>query len=149
MDLSQIVPYVLAHAQWIGPALLGAGIAVRLFGRALSRVLLVAGLLATAAVAYQEWQVAHSLLWAGGILVAGLVIFGLLAWTVRGISFLFAFARLAGAFYLILYAWMGPAFAGSILGSLTWAGATIATMIVTGVRGLGVHRVPGAVGAGG
>jgi hypothetical protein len=144
MDLSQILPYVLAHAQWIGPALLVVGLLVRLVGKFISRVLFVAGFLATAAIAYQEWQVAHSLLWAGGILIVGLVVFGLLAWTIRGISFLFAFGLLAAAFYLILHGWVGPAFAASTLGSLTWAGATIATMIITGFHGMWLHRAVGA-----
>ena len=143
MDLSQIVPYLLVHAQWVGPALLGAGILVRVLGRALSRVLLVAGVLAVAAFAYQEWQAAHSVLLAGGILLAGLVIFGLLAWTIRGISFLFAFVLLAAAFYLIVYGWMGPSFVATTIGSLTWAGATILTMIGTGVlNGLRRASVP-------
>ena len=121
---------------------------MRLGGRAISRALFAVGFLATATFAYQEWQTLHSLLVAGGILVAGLIVFGLLAWTVRGISFLFAFALLAGAFYLILYGWMGPAFTGSTLGSLTWAGAAIVTMTITGFRGWGLRRVPAAVRAG-
>jgi len=148
VDLSQIVPYVLAHAQWIGPALLAAGIALRLAGRALSRVLLAVGLLATAALAYREWQAMQSLLLAGGILLAGVVLFGLLAWTVRGISFLFAFVMLAAGWYLVLYGWMGPSLANSTTGSLAWAGAAILTMIASGYRGL-LHRSPvPTVGAG-
>lgn len=147
MDLSQIVPYVLAHAQWIGPALLGVGIVVRVLGRGLSRILFAAGVLAAAAFAYQEWQAVHNPLLAGGILLAGLIIFGLLAWTIRGISFLFAFVLLAAAFYLIVYAWMGPAFVGTTIGSLTWAGATILTMIVTGIRGRWL-RPAAAIGPG-
>ena len=144
MDLSQVAPYILAHAQWIGPALLAAGLAVRLAGRVLGRFLLAVGVLATAILAYQEWQSLHSLPVAGGILLVGLVLFGLLAWTVRGISFLFAFVLLAAAFYLILYGWMGSGFAGSTMGSLTWAGATVLTMIVTGLHGLVVRHAAGA-----
>jgi len=142
MDLSQIVPYVLQHAQWIGLALLAAGILVRVLGRAIGRALFVAGLVATAAVAYQEWQAVHSLLLAGGILLAGLAIFGLLAWTIRGLSFLLAFVVLAAAFYLLVYGWIGPSFAATTMGSLTWAGATILTMIVTGLHGGWIRRAP-------
>ena len=149
MDLSQIVPYILTHAQWIGLALLGAGILVRIFGRALSRVLFVSGVLAVAAFAYQEWQAVHNLLLAGGILLAGVVVFGLLAWTIRGISFVFAFVLLAAAFYLIVYGWMGPSFAGTAIGSLTWAGATILTMVVTGIRGASLRRTPTTVAGAG
>lgn len=149
MDLSQIIPYILAHAQWVGLAFLGLGIAVRLLGRAISRMLLVAGVLAVAAFAYQEWQSLHSVLVAGGILLAGIVVFGLLAWTVRGLSFLFAFALLAAAFYLMVYGWMGPVFVATTIGTLTWAGATILTMIVTGLGGGLHHRAPHtAVGTG-
>ena len=135
MDLSQVVSFAFAHARWLGLAFLAAGIGVRLAGRALSRVLLAAGILAAAGVAYQEWQAMHSLLVAAGILVAGAMVFGLLAWTVRGISFLFAFVLVAAAFYLLAFGWLGPSFANSTVGSLTWAGATILTMMVTGLRG--------------
>ncbi|HYM39119.1 MAG TPA: hypothetical protein VEY12_03090 [Thermoplasmata archaeon] len=123
-------------------ALLGVGLLVRLLGRALARSLFVAGLLATAAVAYQEYQLLHSTVVAGGILLVGLVIFGLLAWTVRGLSFFFAFALIAAAFYLILYGWAGPSYVATTTGELTWAGATIFTMIVSGVRGFLTRRVP-------
>ncbi len=148
MDLSQIVPYILAHAQWIGPALLAVGVLVRLVGRVIGRALFFGGLLGTAAFAYQEWQVAHNVLWAGAILVLGLIVFGLLAWTVRGISFLFAFALLAAGFYLALYGWAGPSFAGSLSGALTWTAATIATMAVTGLRRLAMHGMAAGAGAG-
>lgn len=149
MDLTQIVPYVLAHAQWLGPALLGVGILVRVFGRALSRLLFGAGLLATSAFAYQEWLVLHSVYVAAGIFLLGLVVFGLLAWTIRGISFLFAFVLIAAAFYLSVYGWMGPTFAGSTVGSLTWAGATILAMITTGLHGRLARGAAGAaIGAG-
>ncbi len=148
MDLSQIVPYVLAQAQWIGPALLVLGLLIRLVGRVVGRALLLVGLLGTAAFAYQEWQVAHNVLWAGAILVLGLVVFGLLAWTVRGISFLFAFVILAAGFYLVLYGWAGPAFAGSLSGSLTWAAAAVATMAATGFRKLALHGVTAVARAG-
>lgn len=139
MDLSQVVPYVLAHAQWIGPGLLTVGLIVRILGRTISRALLAAGVLATLAVAYGQWQIAHSLLWAGGILVAGLVVFGLLAWTIRGLSFLFAFGLFAAAWYLILYGWAGPSFVATTTGSLAWAGAAILSMVVSGLGGR-VHR---------
>lgn len=132
--------YVLAHAQWIGPALLAAGVAIRLVGRALGRLLLLAGLLGTAAFAYQEWQAVHSLLLAGGILLAGVILFGLLAWTVRGIAFLFALVLFAGAWYLILYGWAGPGFLATSLGSLSWAGAVILSMAGSGRRGGWLHR---------
>ena len=141
-DLSQIVPYILAHAQWVGPALLGTGLLVRLLGRALARSLFVAGLLATAAGAYQEYQALHSIVVVGGILLVGLVIFGLLAWTVRGLSFVFALALVAAAFYLILYGWAGPAYVATTTGALEWAGATILTMIAGGLRGVFARRVP-------
>ncbi len=144
MDLSQIVPYVLAHAQWIGPALLGVGVLIRVFGRVLSRILFVAGFLATAGLAYQEWQVLHSTVVAGAILLVGLVVFGLLAWTIRGISILFAFVLLAAGFYLALYGWMGASYASSTLGSLSWAAATILTMIGTGFRARVARGVAGA-----
>jgi hypothetical protein len=108
-------------------------------------MLFVAGVLAAATFAYQEWQAIHSVLFSGAILLAGLVVFGLLVWTIRGISFVFAFVLLAAAFYLIVYGWMGPSFAGTTIGSLTWAGATILTMIVTGIRGGSLRRVPTAV----
>jgi hypothetical protein len=149
VDLSAIVPYILAHAQWIGPALLAAGIAVRLVGRTISRALLAVGLLATATLAYQEWQTMHSVLIAGGILAAGIVLFGLLAWTVRGTSFLFAFVLFAAAWYLILYGWVGASFVGTTLGSLTWAGAAILSLVVSGIGGGWLHRslVPTGAGA--
>ncbi len=149
MDLSQILTYVLAHAQWIGPALLAAGIVVRLVGRALGRFLLIAGLVATAALAYQEWQSMHSLLVAGGILLAGVALFAFLAWTVRGISFLFAFVLFAAAWYLILYGWVGPSFADTTLGALTWAGAAILSMVVSGLGGGWLHRRPVPAGGAG
>jgi hypothetical protein len=146
--LSQIVPYVLAHAQWVGPALLAAGIAIRLLGRAIGRALLLAGLLATAVLAYQEWNAVHSLALAGGILFGGIAVFGLLAWTIRGLSFLFSFVLLASAFFLVVYGWIGPSFAVSTTGSLTWAGATILTMIVTGFsRGRAVRLLTPGLGA--
>lgn len=148
MDLSQIVAYVLANAPWIGPALLALGLLIRLVGRFVGRALLVVGLLGTAAFAYQAWQVAHNMAWAGAILVLGLVVFGLLAWTVRGISFLFAFVILAAGFYLVLYGWAGPAFAGSVSGSMTWAAAAVATMALTGIRKLALRGVATAAGAG-
>ena len=135
IDFSQIVAYVLAQAQWVGPSLLGAGLVVRLLGRALSRALFAAGILATAGIAFQEWQVLHSTVVAGGILLVGLVIFGLLAWTVRGLSFVFALVLIAAAFYLILYGWMGPTYVATANGSLIWAGSTILTMILSGLRG--------------
>ncbi len=68
--------------------------------------------------------------------------FGLLAWTIRGISFLFAFVLLAAGFFLILHGWVGPTFATSTLGSLTWAGATVGAMALTGLRGLLLRRGP-------
>lgn len=142
MDLSQVVPYVLAHAQWLGPALLAAGVVVRLLGRWLARSLFAAGLLATLAIAYQEYQVLHSSAVATGILLVGLVVFGLLSWTVRGLSFFFAFVLIAAAFYLILYGWEGPSYVATTSGELVWAGATILTMIVSGVRGFLLRRVP-------
>ncbi len=142
------MPYILAQAQWVGPALLALGFLIRLLGRVVGRALLLVGLLGTAALAYQEWQVAHSVLFAGGILVLGLLVFGILAWTVRGLSFLFAFLLMAAGFFLVLYGWAGPAFAGSVTGSLTWAGAAIVTMAVTGIRKLGLRGVSAAYGAG-
>jgi hypothetical protein len=149
VDLSTIVPYILAHAQWIGPVLLAAGIAIRLVGRTISRALLGVGLLATAALAYQEWQAMHSLLVAGGILIAGIVLFGLLAWTVRGTSFLFSFVLFAAAWYLILYGWVGAPFVATTVGSLTWAGAAILTMAVSGIGGGWLHRSPLPTGSAG
>ena len=147
MDFSQIVPYILAHAQWLGPALLGVGILVHVFGRALSRILLGAGVLATAAFSYQEWQILHSVYIAAGILLLGLVVFGLLAWTIRGISFLFAFVLIAAAFYLMVFGWMGPTFAASTLGSLMWSGGAILAMVLTGLRTGGRRAAALAVGA--
>lgn len=147
MDPAQIIDFALAQAKWLGLALLGAGIVVRLAGRAMGRTLLVLGLLGAAALAYAEWQAVHSLLVSGGILVAGVLVFGLLAYTVRGISFLFAFALLAAAFYLLVYGWAGPSFANSTTGSLVWAGATILTMIATGVGGRGMRGPLPAAGA--
>ena len=149
MDLSQVLTYVYAHAQWIGIALLAAGVAVRLAGRTLGRILFVGGLLGTAAFAYQEWQAMHSLLVAGGILLAGVVLFGLLAWTVRGIAFLFALVLFAGAWYLILYGWVGPGFIVTSLGSLSWVAAVILSMVGSGVGGGWLHRavVTGGTGA--
>ncbi len=149
VDLTQIVALALAQAKWVGGALLAAGVAVRLIGRAFGRTLLIAGLLATAALAYQEWQSLHSFLVAGGILLLGATTVGLLAWTIRGLSFLFAFVLIAASFYLLLYGWVDPTFAGTPKGELAWAGATILTMIVTGLRGGWLHRAPmGALGAG-
>ncbi len=149
VDLTQIVAFALAQAKWVGAALLTAGVAVRLIGRALGQTLLVAGLLASAALAYQEWQSLHSLLVAGGILLIGALTVGLLAWTIRGLSFLFAFVLIAASFYLLLYGWVGPSFAGTTKGELAWAGATILTMIVTGLGGGWLHRAPiGPLGAG-
>ena len=141
-DLSQVVSFGLAQAKWLGPALLATGVAIRLLGRAIGRALLAAGILGAAVLAYQEWQVMHSLLVAGGILIAATIVFGLLAWTVRGLSFLFAFALLAAAFYLLVYGWVGPSFAGSTPGALTWAGATILTMIATGFGGRAIRHAP-------
>ncbi len=149
MDLSQILGFAIAQAKWLGPALLAVGIAIRLLGKFLGHLLLAAGILATTAIAYQEWQALHSLPIAGGILLVGAIIFGLLAWTVRGLSFLFAFVLIAAAFYLLVYGWMGPAFAGTTTASIMWAGATIVTMIVTGFRGGWLHRAPVAVAAAG
>ncbi len=143
VDLSQIVAYAIAQAKWVGPALLAAGIAVRVVGQAIGRALLFGGLLVAAFFAYQEWQALHSLWIAGSILLGGAVVFGLLAWTVRGLSFLFALALIAAAFYLLLYGWAGSAFTGTTIGSLTWAGATILTMIATGIGGW-FHRLPAA-----
>lgn len=145
VDLTQIVPFALAQAKWVGAALLSAGIAVRLIGRAIGRTLLFAGLLASAAFAYQEWQSLHSLFVSGGILLLGAVLFGLLAWTIRGLSFLFAFVLIAAAFYLLVYGWLGPSFAATTKGELAWAGSTILTMIVTGFRGGLLRRTPLAV----
>ncbi len=148
MDLSQAIAFALAQAKWLGPALLATGIAVRLVGRAIARALLAAGILAAAGLAYQEWQALHNPLVSGGILLLGVVVFGLLAWTARGLSFLFAFALIAAAFYLLVYGWVGPSFAESTLGALTWAGAAIGTVAVTGIGGW-LHRVPGTpLGAG-
>lgn len=148
MDLSQIVDFGLSQAKWLGLALLGAGVLIRLAGRALGRALFVAAVLGAAAFAYQEWQVLHSLLISGGIVLAAVAVFGLLAWVVRGISFLFAFVLIAGAFYLLAYGWMGPSFANTTTGALAWAGATILTMVATGLRGSLLHHAPAAVGAG-
>lgn len=142
MDLTQIVSFAMAQAKWVGAALLATGVAVRLIGRALGQTLLVAGLLATAGLAYQEWQSLHSLLVAGGILLLGAVVIGLLAWTIRGLSFLFSFVLIAASFYLLLYGWAGPAFPGTIKGELAWAGGTIVTMVLTGLRIGWLHRVP-------
>ena len=144
MDLSQFVPYVEAHALWIGSALVAAGVAVRLVGHAIGRALLVTGLLGTAVFAYQEYLAAHNLLLSSAIALGGLLLFGLLAWTVRGLSFLFAFVLLAAGFYLAVYGWAGAAFVSSTVGSFIWATATIVTMVLSGVR-LGTHRVPTAV----
>lgn len=149
VDVSQIVALALAQAQWLGGALLVAGLAVRWIGKAFGRTLLVAGLLAAAALAYQEWQSLHNLLDAGGVLLLAAVLLGVLAWTVRGLSFVFAFVLIAAGFYLLLYGWTGPAFAGSTKGELAWAGATILTMIGTGLRGGALRQLPvAALGAG-
>ncbi len=142
MDLTQVVSFGLAQAKWLGGALLGAGVAIRLVGRAISRTLLFAGLLATAALAYQEWQSLHSLWVAGGILLTGGVVVGLLAWTIRGLTFVFAFVLIAAAFYLLVYGWMGPSFAATTKGALSWAGATIVTMILTGLHGSLARKAP-------
>ncbi len=109
-------------------------------------MLLLAGLLGTAAFAYQEWQAMHSLLVAGGILLAGVVLFGLLAWTVRGIAFLFALVLFAGAWYLILYGWVGPSFVATSLGSLSWVGATILSMVGSGLGGRLHRATAGGIG---
>lgn len=83
----------------------------------------------------------HSLPLSGGILLAGVLVFALLAWTVRGISFLFAFVLFAAGWYLSLYGWAGPSFVNSTLGSLAWAGAAILSMVVSGIGGW-LHRSP-------
>ncbi len=144
MDVSQIVAFGLAQAKWLGLALLGAGILIRLAGRALGHVLFFGAVLAAAGLAYHEWQLLHSLLISGGILLAAVVVFGLLAWVIRGISFLFAFALVAAAFYLLAYGWMGPSFANTTTGALAWAGATILTMVATGLKGGLLRHAPAA-----
>ena len=146
MDLSQIATLALAQAKWLGLALLGTGILIRLAGRALGRALLLVGTLGAAALSYVEWQAMHSLLLSGSILLAGAIVFGLLAWTVRGLSFLFAFGLIAAAFYLLVYGWVGPSFANTTTGSLTWAGATISTMVATGFGGWLHRAAPSAAG---
>lgn len=149
MDLSQLVGLAFVHARWVGVVLLAAGVAVRMAGRALSRALLAAGILAAAGLAYQEWAALHSVLVSGGILLLGAAFFGVLAWTLRGLTFLVAFVLVAVAVYLLLFGWMGPSFVGTTFGSLTWGGATILTMIATGSRGGVARRVPlAAIGAG-
>ena len=107
-----------------------------------------AGFLLTSTMTMPLWGRLSDLFGRRIIYLVGLVVFALLAGTTRGISFLFAFVLLAGGFYLALYAWMGPAFAGSTLGSLTWAGATVATMAVTGLRSLSLHRAAAVSGTG-
>ncbi len=149
MDLSQTVALALSEAKWLGLALLAAGIAIRLAGRALGTALFFGGILAAAALAYQEWQSLHSLLVAGGILLGAAIVFGLLAWIVRGLSFLVAFAALAAGFYLLAYGWIGPSFANTTTGALTWAGATIVTMIATGLRGGLLRHAPVATAGAG
>lgn len=134
LDLSQIVPYLLAHALTIGPALLGAGILVRAFGKTLARLVFSGGVLAAGALAYGQWQITHSPVISGAILLGAVLLFGALAWAIRGVSTIIAFGLLAGAFYLILYGWMGPSFANSSIGSLTWVGAAIVTEIAAGFR---------------
>ncbi len=149
MDLSQIVDFSLSYAKWLGLALLAAGIGIRVFGQAIGRALFYGGALAVVALAYREWQALHSLAIAGGILLAGLVVFGLLAWTVRGVSFIIALALVAAAFYLLAYGWLGPSFTSTLTGALGWAGATILTMIVSGLKGRWLRHVPTAVAAAG
>ena len=142
MDLSLIVPYILTHARWIGPALLGAGILVRVFGRAVARLVLAVGLLAAAGIAYQEYLTTHSLAIAAAIVLGAVVLFGILSWAIRGVTLLLAFALLAGAFYLMLYGWLGPWYASSTIGSLTWAGAAILTELVAGLKTGWLRAVP-------
>ncbi len=144
MDLSQIVPFVLAHAQWIGPALLGAGILVRVLGRALARLVLAVGLLAATGIAYDQYLITHSLVIAGAIVLGAVVVFGILSWAIRGVTLLIAFGLLAGAFYLILYGWVGPAFTSSTMGSLTWAGAAILTEALAGLKTGWLRGIPAA-----
>ncbi len=149
LDLSQIVAIGLSQAKWLGLALLSAGVLVRLAGKALGHMLFFGAVLAAAGLAYHEWQVLHSLLVSGGIVLGAVVVFGLLAWVVRGISFLFGFVLVAAGFYLLAYGWMGPSFANTTTGALVWAGATIATMIATGLKGSLLRHAPAAaLGAG-
>ena len=149
MDLSQVIAFGLSEAKWIGLALLSAGVLIRVAGRAISHALFFGGVLAAAGVAYYEWQALHSLLVSGGLVLGAVVVLGLLAWVIRGLSFVVAFVLIAAAFYLLAYGWMGPSFANTTTGALTWAGATILTMIATGLKGgLPRHASAAAVGVG-
>ncbi len=141
--VTPFVPLILAHALPIGAALLAAGVAIAFVGRAVGRFVLAVGVVVTAALAYREWLPSHDLLLAGGIVLAGLIISGLVAALVRWVAVLLEIGLFAGGWYLVVYATMGPTFLGTNVGLATWgiAAVIMAVLVDRTVRGRRLLRV--------
>lgn len=122
-----IVSVILAHAFSIGLALLLAGIVFAFVGRALSRIALGAGLVATAALAYRAWPGPHDWLAVAAILLAGLAASGAVAALLRWVTAIFEIGSFAAGWYLVVYARMGPGFLATNAGLATWGMAAVVT----------------------
>lgn len=131
MDVSTTVSLILAHAGFLGLALLLAAVVARPIGRAVGYVPFLVGLVASAYLTYYEWVTTATAVRAAEVAVIGIGVSAFAGWIVKHSAPLFDLVLFGSAWYLVVYSWMGATFTGSPLGAIAWVGAAILSMVAT------------------
>ncbi|HEX9341050.1 MAG TPA: hypothetical protein VF992_07780 [Thermoplasmata archaeon] len=125
IDIATIQSWILANAAPVGLGLLVGAFVARLFGKALSVVLLAGGFLVTSVLAVMEWQAAHDLGSAAILLLAGFAITAIAAGMSRAFALLLTLVFVGAGTYLLLYRYANPSILTAALGIGAWIASTI------------------------
>ena len=131
VDISQLTQLFLNSPAFFGAVFLAAGFLLGLAGRAVSLLVLGAGLLVTVLTAVGKWETQQDLILEAIVLGGGLGVSGLLALATRTGSLAAQFAVFLAAWFLLLRAWIGPSFVSTTFGSALWIVATGVTASIS------------------
>ena len=131
VDISQLTQLFVNDPAFFGVVFLAAGFLLGLTGRAVSLLVLGAGLLVTVLTAVGKWETQQDLILEAIVLGGGLGVSGLLAIATRSGTLAAQFAVFLAAWFLLFRAWMGPAFVSTTFGSGLWIAATAVTASIS------------------
>lgn len=144
VDISQLSQLFVNNAAFFGVVFLAAGFLLGLARRAVTVLVLAAGVIITILVAVARWETRQDLILEVLILGGGLGISGLLALATRRAAIAAQFAVFLAAWFLLLRGWMGVSFVSSTSGSLVWiVGVSVTTWLSARVGRVfprGAHR---------
>ena len=130
VDVDQIRQLFVGNAFFFGILFLAAGFLSGFVRRAVTLIVLAAGVLVTIAIASTRWE-SQDLLLSAILLGGGLVVSALLALALRWGMIAAEFAMFLVAWYLLLHGWMGAGFVSIRFGSALWIVATVASTSVS------------------